>query len=762
MSLKSIFLTLVCLAATTLGALAQEPAPIVRDIEIQYVGAPTVSRERILANMRSAVGKAYSQQAIDEDIRTLYASGSVDNVRIFGEPLPNGVKVIVVVQTKATVAEVALNGVTKLKTKSLKNDLTVKAGETLNAANLEIDRQKILEEYAKRGFPETTVTYDVQTNDVTGKTRVVYNVAEGGKQVIGDISFQGNASYKARELRKVVKTKPKSLLSFVTKAGRLDQQKLEADVAALREFYQNNGFIDAEVSPDLVPKKGDEVELVFRINEGPRYQTGNVTVSGASVFSNDEIRSKLTLQSGEAFSPAKLRADAKTIQDLYGTRGYVDMGVNGQTTSGGPQTIDVAYVLDEGIQSYVERVNIEGNVRTKDKVIRRELAVAPGDVFDTVRVEASKQRLGNLNYFSRVDTYPSDTLVPGRKDLTVLVEEKRTGSFNFGAGFSSIDSVLGFVEVQQSNFDITNWPNLTGGGQRFRSRLQYGTRRKDFIIGLTEPYFLDYQLAVGGEVFFREASFVSNVYSQRNYGFALNARKALTPFTAVRVEYRLENISIFDLDDGVSQSIRDEEGDRLKSAITSGVTYDTRDSVFLTRRGERVELTGYVGGGPLGGSTDIYGFSIEGTKYFPLPGDTILLFQGEIAGVDTWAGGDRVPIFDRLYLGGANNLRGFRFRDVGPKDDDGEPIGGNSLARFTTEYTFPIVDRVRGAVFYDVGFVNRGAYEFSPDEVNSDVGIGVRLDLPIGPVRIDYGIPVQSGADNDSSGRFNFNIGYQF
>jgi outer membrane protein insertion porin family len=487
------------------------------------------------------------------------------------------------------------------------------------------------------------------------------------------------------------------------------------------------------------------------------------------VFGEDELTRNLKIKSGEIYSPQAVRSDIKAIQDLYGSRGYLDFQAGADTSPAGAGVINVAFRVEEGVQSYVERINISGNTRTKDKVIRREIAVAPGDVFNTVRVDASKSRLQNLNYFSRVDSYPQETLVPGRKDLNIIVEEKRTGSFNFGAGFSSIDNLLGFAEITQGNFDITRWPYFTGGGQKFRVRVQYGTRRKDFIISLTEPYFLDYKVSVGAELFYRDAQFVSAVYDERRYGGELSARKALTDFTFLRFGYRLENVGIYNVDEDVSQEIRDEEGDRLKSQVSTGITYDTRDSIFLTRRGHKVDLMGYVAGGPLGGDTDIYGWDLEASKYFLLPWDTILTINGEIANVSTWAGGERVPIFDRLYLGGANNLRGFRFRDVGPKDEDGEPIGGNSLARVTVEYTFPVVDKIRGAVFYDAGFVSRGSYEFTAKKesngsggLNQDVGVGVRLDLPIGPVRIDYGIPITSDQFNDSSGRFNFNIGYQF
>jgi outer membrane protein insertion porin family len=751
------------LVLASLAAVAQPPGPLVREVEVQYAGPPTVSKERILANMRTTVGKPYSEQAVEEDIRSLYSTGNVTNVRIFGEPVRDGVKVIVVVQTKATVGEVQIQGVTQLKVRGLEKQLSVKKGELLNEANLEQDRQKILEAYQNKGYTDTRVEYKVTMDDTTNRARILYSVSESGKTIIHTVRFEGNSAVKDKELRKVMKTKPHNMLSFITKAGRLQNDVLDQDITALRDLYQNKGYVDVQIgSPRTEPYKRDGVDLIIPIVEGAQYQVGTVELSGANVFTNDELRKELKTVEGAIFSPKSLRDDVKSIQDKYGARGYIDLQANASTSSGGPQRINVAFRVEEGSQSYVEHVNVSGNTKTKDKVIRRELAVAPGDVYNTVLVDASKARLSNLNYFERVETYPSDTLVPGRKDLNVLVQEKRTGSFNFGAGFSSIDSLIGFAEIQQSNFDVLGWPTFTGGGQRFRTRVQYGTKRKDFIIGLTEPWFMDYQLAVGGELFYNEASFVSTVYSQRNYGFDINARKGLGRFTSARLEYRLENITIFDVDEGVSQMIKDEEGSRTKSSVTAGLTFDTRDSIFLTRKGQRVDLTGFVAGGPLGGDTEIYGFDLTGSQYFHLFGDTILLFNGEVATVDTWGGGDRVPIFDRLFLGGANSLRGFKYRDVGPKDENGDAIGGKSMARLTVEYTFPVVERIRGAVFYDVGFVNGGSYEFSPDEVNSDIGLGVRLDLPIGPVRIDYGIPLQSDRFNDSSGKFNFNIGYQF
>jgi outer membrane protein insertion porin family len=766
MKIRSTFLCVlaVFLALPLIASAQNASAPIVRQIEIQYAGSSTLSKERILANMRTAVGRPYSERAVEEDVRNLYATGNITNVRIFGEPLKDGVKVVVVVQTKATVGEVVIDGVSKFKPSRLRKKLSVKTGQTINEASLEQDRQKILEQYQEAGYTEAKVQFRVDTDNATGRVRVTFEVDEGGRTLIRLVRFEGNEAFRTKQLRKVVKTRPHNFLSFLTKNGRLQSEKTDEDVTSLREFYQDHGYADVQVSEPIVDRvEGGKVDLTYRIGEGPKYHVGSVAIEGAQVFTTDQIRSGLKTKEGNIFTPKVMRADAKAIQELYGSRGYIDAEIAADTTSGGSGLINITFRMQEGTQAYVERVNISGNTRTKDKVIRRELAVAPGDIYNSVRVAKSKERLQNLNYFEKIETYPGDTIVPGRKDLNVLVEEKRTGSFNFGGGFSSIDNLIAFAEIQQSNFDALHWPDFTGGGQRFRMRIQYGTRRKDFIIGLTEPWFLDYQVSVGGELFYREASFVSNVYAQRNYGFDINARKPISAFTSVRLEYRLERISLFDVSSDVSQAILDEIGDRTKSSLTAGITNDTRDSVFLTRKGHRIDLSGFVAGGPLGGNTDIYGFDLEASQYFKLPWDTIFLINGEVSTVTTWAGGDRVPIFDRLYLGGANNLRGFKFRDVSPKDENGEPIGGKSLARMTFEYTFPIVEKVRGALFYDVGFVNSNSYDFSPSNISSDFGFGVRLNLPIGPIRIDYGIPLQSDSFNKSSGgKFNFTIGYQF
>ncbi|HSH37640.1 MAG TPA: outer membrane protein assembly factor BamA [Chthoniobacterales bacterium] len=758
----SILFAVVFALLSPLTASAQQGEGVkIRSIEVRYTGPETISRDRILAQMRTAVGQNYSEPIVEQDIRNLYRTGQLQNVRIFGQPQGDGVKVIVAVQTRAIVNEIEIEGATRMSAKSLRKRIKLKINDPVDEAALAKARQEIIDAYRARGYNDVDVQFRVDTNAARATSRVVYTINEGRKGTISRVEFEGNTAFSDRTLRKQMKTKGKTMFAFVDKSGRLDEAQLQQDLDAVREYYQNKGYVDVEIN-DVRRERGDgRMNMVIVINEGAKYTVGRVLFKGYKTTTEEKLRAITKLKEGAVYSPKAVRDDAKTIADGYGAGGFVDLVIVPQGTPSGPNRIDVTYTIEEGSRSFVQRINIVGNTRTKDKVIRREVLIAPGDIYNTIRVDTTKKRLDNLGYFSKVETYPDDTGVPGRRDLVVEVEEKRTGSLNFGAGFSTIDEIVGFVEVAQGNFDLMNWPNFTGAGQKFRARVQYGSRRKDIIVGLTEPYFLDRRLSLGGEVFYREANFLSSVYDQRNYGFSVVARKPLGRFMSLSLEYRLENVDIFDLPNDVSEELGIEAGSRTKSQVTASWVFDTRDNPFLTRKGQRVTVTPTIAGGFLGGSTQIYGYNIEAAQYFHLPYDMILLLNAQVGSVDTWGEGDRVPIFERLFLGGTNDLRGFDFREVGPKDEDGEPIGGRSLARATVELTYPIVEKIRVAVFYDTGFVNRDAYDFSTDDLASDVGVGLRLDLPIGPIRVDYGIPIQK-AGNDGGGKINFNVGYQF
>jgi len=766
-SVARLVLVLIFAASWSLQAQTAPPEqqgpPIIKSIEIQYVGPQTIARDKILAQMQSKPGRPYSESLVEQDIKALYKTGQLQNVRIFGQAEGNGVKVMVVLQTRSFVNEIAIEGAERISAKSLRKKIDLKINGPLSEDELQKAREKIVESYQAKGFTDVDVKYKVDTDEARGTSRVVFTIAEGSKGAVSAIRFEGNTKFGDRILRKQMKTKGKTFYSFIDKSGRLDETQLEQDVNAVKEYYQDHGYIDVEVKEVRRERAKGRLTIVMVLVEGPLYRVGKIRISGTKVANEQKVRALLKMKEGGVYSPKQIREDSKKIADAYGSGGYVDLQVTPQGIPAGEGRIDVHYEILEGGPSFVQRINIVGNTRTKDKVIRREVLISPGDILNSVRVETTKKRLENLGYFEKVETFPEDTGVSGRKDLTIQVQEKRTGSLNFGAGFSTIDQLVGFVEMTQGNFDLLNWPSFTGAGQKFRFRLQYGNVRKDVTLSLTEPYFLDRRISLGGELFYREADYLSSLYTQRNYGFSLETRKAIAPYTALSLQYRLEAIELFNVAPTSSSQILLEQGQTTKSEVVAGISNDTRDNPFLTRTGHRLVFTPYIAGGFLGGSEQIIGASMEARQYFHLWKDSILLLSGEVASVDTWGDGTRVRIFDRLFLGGSNDLRGFNFRDVSPRDINGEPLGGQSMASFTIEYTMPIIEKARFAVFYDSGFVNARPWNFDTNHVVSDAGVGLRLDLPIGPLRIDYGIPIQKNGFKDAgTGKFNFNVGYQF
>ena len=739
------------------------PRPIIRAIDVEYSGPATVSKERILAYMRTKVGQPFNDATVEQDVEALYKSGAVQNVRIFGEPMGDGVKVIVHVQTRLIAREIVIEGAKRVGATKLRKEIKLKLNQPIKEEDLEEAREKIIEIYQSHGFTDVSVQFRVEPIDeARGTARVVYTVSEGAKGAVVQINFEGNTHISTWRLRKEMKTKRQTIVAFLDKSGRLDEAQLQQDMDSIRELYQDHGFVDVEIK-DVRRERNAKGKLTITIviAEGPQYHVRNLTISGEKVAKEQSIRLLLKMKAGSVYSPKQLHDDAKAVADAYGSGGYVDLIVTPESIPAGPALVDVHYKIEEGDRSYLNRVNIEGNTRTKDKVIRREVLIAPGDVFNTVRADTTKKRLENLGYFSKVETYPEDTDVPGRKDLTILVQEKRTGSLSFGGGFSTVDSLVGFAELTQGNFDLLNWPSFTGGGQKFRLRLQYGTQRKDFLLNLIEPYFLDRRLSLSGSLFYSEADYLSVDYNQRNYGFSFEIRKPLTSFMYASLAYQLQNVEIYNVPNNASEVIKSQEGTFTESKIYSSLVFDRRDNALLTRSGQRITFSPFVAGGFLGGDTQIYGWDLEASQYFPLKWGTILLINGEIATVETWGGGAFVPLFEKLYLGGANNLRGFPFREVGPQDQNGEPIGGQSMFRTTIEWTFPIIEQARGAFFYDEGFVNADGWSFGFNHLASDVGFGIRLNLPIGPMRLDYGYPLKRDGYH-GGGHFNFSVGYQF
>ncbi len=744
----------------------------VEKIEVLHVGPPAVSDELVRSNIRVKVGDVYDRTKIDDDIRTLYSTGYFYNIRFTEKDDANGVVLTYVVQGKPTLTQIRFEGNKKYSNSKLQKKITSKTGEPLDESKLFTDALAIKEMYQKAGFQKTEVRYlPPVITEATGRGSVTFEIKEAPKVKIKEVDFIGAQAFSQKKLRKQIKTRRRWFFSWLTGSGVLKDDQFAEDKERLKEFYQNEGYIDFELKDvKFVDVAKNRMRIELTLFEGKPYKVGSVEFKGNSLLTTNQLSDTLKMGAGKTFTPRGLYKDHDKLGDAYGTKGYIDANIrtikNPNTDTG---TMDLQYDIEEGDKSYIEKVEIKGNTITKDKVIRRELSVAPGEVFDMVRVKNSTNVLGQIGYFSKVDMEVEPTEVPNRKNLVIGVEEAPTGSVDLGAGFSSVDSLIGFVGLTQSNFDLFNPPYFRGGGQRFRIRATIGTSRKDYVISFVEPWFLDRRLRLETDLYFRELNYLSDLYNEQQLGARVGLVRALTRDIEVGLNYTIESIGIRDVSDSASTAIRQEAGDRLVSRVGTFVAYDTRNSVRLPNHGQRTMLESQVTGGPLGGDTQIYKFDLTSSWYFPgfFEGH-ILEVTGWAGTAETWGNNTRVPLFDRWFLGGANNMRGYRYHRVGPKDEASEPLGGETYWFGSLEYSIPIIERFRVAAFYDVGQVYGSSFSANPNAsrgekiYNDNYGVGIRIDIPQfgAPLRLDYGIPITHDRNTSGAGHFQFGVGY--
>lgn len=791
---------------------AQSPLNAVIKIEIKFVGPQTVSEDLTRGNIRTKVGDQYLPAAVDEDIKNLYATGFFYTIRVMEDRTRDGVVLTYRVQGKPKLTETKFSGNKKYKDAKLRKKLTSKVGDPLDEYKLFNDVQTIKKMYQKAGYPNTEVKYVLNIDENAGRGTATLEIKENPKYRIVDVVFAGAKAFPQKKLRKVIKTRRHWMFSWITGSGVLKEDQLEDDKEKLAEFYRDNGYIDFELKDVKYEHPSPNRMIVkFEVFEGSPYKVGAVTFKGTTLLPTNavqpgykspakppqgtnrlawaegrQLNRTFAMKAGDVFKPKGLEKDVEAVEDSYGSRGYIDATENSgnlrvdKIPNTEKNTMDLQFNVNEGQKSYIEKVEIRGNTKTKDKVIRRELAVSPGETFDMVKVKISKARLEGLQYFEKVDTKPEATDVPNRKNLIVGVEEKNTGNFTLGAGFSSIDSLVGFVDISQGNFDLFNAPTFTGGGQKARLHLALGTQRSDVVLSFIEPWFMGYKLALGTDFFYHKLDFLSanQLFNESELGAQVSLTRALwRDFLIGSVSYSIRNVGIIDVSPLAPLDIQSQAGYSVLSTVGASLAYDTRNSVLLPNKGQRTELLGSLTGGPFGGDQNFYKLDLRTSWYFRgFAKGHVLEVMGRVGVSQALSGMPDVPFYERYYLGGMYSLRGFKFREVGPRQPtltaypEWEPIGGDTSWFGSLEYSIPIIERLRFAVFYDMGMVYPKAFSFSPDPsrgpgydtgmFNSDYGIGIRLNLPIGPLRLDYGIPLQHDKFNGGSGKFQFGVGY--
>lgn len=743
---------------------------IVKDVQIVFKGGAKLDENRVRSQMATREGQPFSDEAIERDIRALYATGAIENLDIRAVDVAGGVRVIVEISGRGGISELNFVGNTAFDDSRLGKEIEINVGDPVDDIKLTAAQQRILEMYEKKGFSEVTITYDVTPSVREGFSTVTFKIDEGARGVINDIRFEGNTAISSRKLRSNLKSKEHHFWNLWGKAGKLQNDALQEDIKIVEQAFQDEGYVYAKVvEVRREPVSAKKLDLVFVIQEGGKYDVSGVSISGNTIFQNDVLMAGIQTEPGFPYVASFIDADQKRIQDYYGSRGYADTRVETSLIETGPGQIKVAFNILEGPKSFINKVNISGNSATEDRVIRRELPFAPGEELNTVKIAAGKSRLEGLGYFGSVDVRNNPSGAEGYKDVDITVTEQSTGTVNFGAGFTSIDSLTGFLTVTQTNFDISDWKDFRGAGQRFNASIRGGALTRNVSVSWTEPWFMGRELELTVQAFYQSQFFLSDKYDQTNLGASVGLRKKTGEHSYLQGTLTLQQVEIDNINPAATALIRSEAGTYVQSKIDVAWVHDTRDNLFLTRRGHKFEV------GLMASAMDVeaYGINFGGQQYFNLVGDSILFLEGSFKHLENY-GGARVPIFERLFLGGPNNLRGFGFRQAGPRETTGEPLGGLTSVNATAEYTVPVniigahADKApRFAVFGDIGSISGAVGSFVGNgDIYSDIGIGVRFIVPMlgpAPIRLDYAVPMDRDQFSGSNGgRWQFNMGYRF
>lgn len=779
-----------CTAFFSFTSLTAQEYPKVNEVRVEFDGFKSVSEEFVFSNVQLRRGMNYNTALVDQSIRTLYGTGHFEFVEVKVENSDDGsVNVIFEVIPKYTIERITYSGNQKYKEGRLSSKAELEAGVPLDEYQVSEAADKVEAYYVKKGYPDVTVDYRIQRNEATGYAVVLFDIDEGSNVKIKGLLFEGNSVIEDKELAEVLETQQTDWLSWLTGSGRFDEVKFKEDLELLRIYYRNQGYLDVVIDADDVVldfKADEQLYITIPVTEGELYTVGKLSIDNATIFTTSELLGAVETASNDPFSPEKVDAAASAVREYYTSRGYLDAGVRAERVPNmNTRAIDVIFRVRESEKFYVESIKVEGNTITKTRVIIRELALRPGDVFDLKRMATSENRLRNTRYFGDVRMNPEATNVPGRRDLSVTVSEGRTGNFTFGAGFGSVESAVVYFELTQGNFDLFNYRSgFRGDGQKFRFRASLGSTSNEVLIAFEEPWLFEQRLAFGVELFRTESDYNSSDYNELRTGFELYLRRRLFELVEARMSYRFEMVEIFDVDfgtsnpsqldrsdgsrpnDGIADVYQAADGETdVVSKIGLSLLRDTRNSLMFTRSGNRTTLSSELAG--IGGDVNYLKLEARTAQFIPTfdKYDQTLSIIGRIGTASPYGDSADVPFYDRFYLGGPDSLRGFEHRDVGPRDSDDaeEAVGGNSYGMLSFEYGFRLAEPLGLVAFYDWGFVNESDYDFSPSGYASNWGIGARIILMGSPLKLDLGFPL-TVPDNakDNGAQFNFSFGTRF
>ena len=746
--------------------------------KIEFKGNSRISSSAIKAAIKTNHGDVYDPKAISQDVDAIWLLGFFDNIEVEVEAYEGGVKVIFLVLERPVVRSIFFAGNAEVKTKKLREGIQIREGDHLKRYLLKLDEDKIREIYQGKGFSNIEVKSEEKKTD--GYVNITFRIREGSKIYIKEIAFEGNQIFSSKRLAKIVTTKRRKFPRFIY-PGKFDKTKFEEDVDRVKGFYGSGGWLDADVTwKEQYSSDRTKMFVHVSIDEGDRYHVDNVSIKGNKLFTGDEIIGMLELKRGSAFLPESLQKDSQGIRMAYGKQGYLNANVKAEYTyQQVDPKIDITFNVIENERFFIEKVIISGNDKTKDSVIRRNLSFFPGERVDTQKIKRSEQRLTGTGYFDSQSGAASEiTYLPGTKyntkNMIVNVKEGRTGMLRFGGGFGANSGLFGDVSYTDKNFDIFDFPKdmkdfmsgnaFRGGGHTITMRFSPGLDRTEGVFSFNNPAIFDsgYSMGLSANILRR----AREDYDEERKGFKMSVGKTVLRGLRLGVTPNFEVIGIQNIDSDAPNIVKDQEGSSRKLSLELTAMINRLDNRMSPSKGYKITSSLQFSGLDV----DMIKFVAKGTKYhtvFNFPdwrGKHVFSYGGTL-GVIEATSDEGIPIFENFFAGGANSIRGFAFRGVGPISETDEvsteQVGGKVLLLASAEYTLPVYgDMVRGAFFVDTGKADTDTNDLNFSNFRATIGFGFRAKVPFmgnSVVAIDFGFPfIRKDKDDEQAVTFNF------
>lgn len=731
------------LLAPPRGVGAQDQ-PLITQIDV--VGARKVEEATVRFKLKSRVGDPYSPEVVREDIKGLYILGYFEDIEVQADIFEGGLKLTFVLHEKPSIQSLRIVGNRKLAVDKIRAKIDLVEGGIIPPGGLAKNAEKIRLFYEEEGY------YQIQVEGREERVSpqemaVTFHIVEGDKFDISEIQIIGNRFLTAKEIKSKLQTSELYLFFF---GGTLKREEIARDLDRIRALYLDYGFLDIAVAEPEIQLDTDrkKLRILIRVEEGPQYRIRDLTIRGNSLFSESEIRGLIRSQAGGIFSRETVQRDLVAVTDRYAERGYLFADVTPVTDiQRADSTVTVALEITEGRQAFVSRIEITGNLRTRDKVLRREILLVEGDVFNSRLFQESRRNLMNLGFFEEVKLDTKRAAAEDRVDLAVDVKEKPTGAFSIGGGFSSVDGFIGVATISQAN--------LFGYGKRLSVSGQLGEDANRFNVVYTDPHFLDTDFLVEPRLYSFDTDYQDlQGFNQESAGASLTVGHWLFARVFGTLTYQYDRTLIKDLALNAPFLIRLQaaQGETFTSALIFALARDTRDSPTEPTRGMRARFSFEYAGGFLDAESNYTMTTLELAQYWPLWWKLVGHLRGNIAYGEAFGETPLLPVQKRSFLGGANTIRGYENFSISPTSPiTGGDLGGNKAFWINGEILFPLYEplRLRGVVFLDMGNAFDELHDFSWS-VKYGAGIGFRFISPLGAIRLEVGFPLNPDPGDDA------------